>query len=568
MKAVTTLDYAVIAVYMILMLGIGVYAARFNKGASDYFKGGNRVPWLVAGLSSFMSGFSAWTFTGAAGLAYNRGLVAILIYVGNALCFLLGYWVFAVRWRRSRISTVMEYLTERFDERTRQAFSWCTVLFQLFTGASMLYGLGLFVASTCDLPLSWTIVGSGAVILAYCVVGGLWAVVITDFLQAVILMPFTLVMFVISLQRVGGVSGLLAGLPPEMKSLSLPGEMGWMYVVCWTVMVSFGYNTAAMAQRYFSVDDERSARKVAVLCFGLFLLGAFIWFVPPLAMRVLYPDLRAVWPQLANPHEASYAVASLTLLPTGLVGIMLAAMFSATMSSLSGLFNVHAAVISKDIYQTLVARRSSEREMLVVGWVATFGVGATMTGLATWMAASGQSIFSVMLTFNTIISLAYGPPALLGLVVKRTPAWSGLATFAVGLVLGCYGAFVGHWSLVRNVLTIIPATCGVFLLSAYADGGDPAHTTRRDGLFVRLATPVDIQGELAATSDRTEEVFRFLAWSTAGVGVASLCLVAAAGPGERGTVFLYGGMTLLVALALAKVGALRRPRVRLAEADR
>src|SRR5262245_38428190 len=470
---------------MALMLAIGVYSARFNRGASDYFKGGNRIPWLVAGLSSFMSGFSAWTFTGAAGLAYRQGVVAILLYVGNAATFLLGYFVFAVRWRRARISTVMEYLVERFDERTRQAFSWATVFFQLFTGASMLYGLGLFVASTSGLPLTWTIVGCGAVILAYCVVGGLWAVVITDFLQAVILMPFTLVMLVASLSRVGGLGGLLAGLPPEMKSLAHPAE-GWVYVLSWTVMVSFGYNTAAMAQRYFSVDDERSAKKVALLCFALFVLGAFIWFVPPLAMRVLYPDLKAVWPGLANPHEASYAVAALTLLPTGLVGIMLAAMFSATMSSLSGVFNMHAAVVSKDIYQTLLRKRSSEKELLVVGWIATFGVGATMTGLAMGMAAQGASIFSVMLTFNTVMSLAYGPPALLGLVSKRTPSWSGLLSFTVGLALGGYGAFVAHWGLVQNVVIIIPASLAVFVASGALAGSDPIHAARRDAFFRRL----------------------------------------------------------------------------------
>jgi SSS family transporter len=553
MKSVAGVDYAVIATYMALMLGIGFYAARFNKDASDYFRGGNRIPWLVAGLSSFMSGFSAWTFTGAAGLAYQKGIVAILLYLGNAVTFLLGYLVFAVRWRRARISTVMEYLVERFDERTRQAFSWTTVFFQLFTGASMLYGLGLFVASTCRWPLVWTIAGSGAVILAYCVVGGLWAVVITDFLQAVILMPFTLVMLFASLARVGGLDGLVSGLPPELKSLALPGDFGWLYVGCWTLMVSFGYNTAAMAQRYFSVDDERSARKVALLCFALFVVGAFIWFVPPLAMRVVYPDLKAVWPGLANPHEASYAVAALTLLPTGLVGIMLAAMFSATMSSLSGLFNLHAAVLSKDIYQTLFARKVGERELLVVGWIATFAVGASMTGLAMGMAARGQSIFEVMLTFNTIMSLAYGPPALLGLVVKRTPSWSGLLSFAVGLALGCYGAFVGHWGLVQSVLIIIPASTASFLITGLFD----RPTERREGLFRRLATPVDVERELSASADPTAEVFRFLARATAGVGVASLLLVFAAGPGEKQTVVVYGAMTLLVAAALTRIG---RPR--------
>jgi SSS family transporter len=557
MKTVATIDYVVIAAYMALMVGIGVYAARFNKNASDYFRGANRIPWLVAGLSSFMSGFSAWTFTGAAGLAYQHGLIAILLYLGNAFTFLLGYWVFAVRWRRARISTVMEYIVERFDERTRQTLSWSTVLFQLFTGASMLYGLGLFVASTCNLPLVWTIFGSGVVILAYCVIGGLWAVVITDFLQAVILMPFTVVMVAASLARVGGIGGLMRGLPPELTSVHLTADMGWLYVACWTFMVSFGYNTSAMAQRYFSVADERAAKKVALLCFALFVLGAFIWFIPSLAMRVLYADLHAVWPGLANPHEASYAVASLTLLPNGLVGIMLAAMFSATMSSLSGLFNVHAAVVSKDIYQRLVAPQASDRQLLVVGWVATFGVGASMTALAMGMAAKGQSIFAVMLTFNTIISLAYGPPALLGLVVRKTPSWSGLLSFAVGLALGCYGAFFGQWSLVRNVLIILPTSCVIFLASALVGRDDDAHVARRDGLFARLATPVDVERELKDSVDPTATVFRFLSRATAGLGVLSLALIRWAGPGERSTVVFYSVLTLLVAAALTRVGRVR-----------
>ena len=118
---------------------------------------------------------------------------------------------------------------------------------------------------------------------------GLWAVVVTDFLQASILMPFCLVLVITSLARVGGVGGLIHSLPPEMKTLHVSGEFGWIYIVSWTIMVSFGYNTSAMAQRYFSVDDEHSARKVALLCCGLFFAGAFLWFIPPMAMRVMYP---------------------------------------------------------------------------------------------------------------------------------------------------------------------------------------------------------------------------------------------------------------------------------------
>jgi SSS family solute:Na+ symporter len=549
-KGVAPVDYAVIAVYMALMLGIGFYAMRFNRGAADYFKGGNRVHWLAAGLSSFMSGFSAWTFTGAAGLAYQHGLVAVLLYVGNACTFLLGYFLFAVRWRRARISTVMEYLVDRYDERTRQAFSWTTIFFQLFTGAAMLYGLALFVAPTCGLPVSWTIVGSGVVILVYCVVGGLWAVVITDFLQAAILLPFTIVLFFGSLAKVGGLGGLLSSLPADMTSLALPPGFGWTYVVCWTVMTSFGYNTAAMAQRYFSVEDEPASRKVALLCFSLFLVGAFIWFVPPFAMRVLHPDLSAIWPGLANPHESSYALAALTLLPTGLVGIMLAAMFSATMSSLSGVLNIHSAILSRDIFPTLFPRRAGEAEKLTLGWVTTFADGAVIMAIALAMAGGRQSVFEAMVTFNTVMSLAYGPPALLGLVARRTPSYSGLAAFAVGLAIGSFVTFVLGWGLVANVLVVVPASVAVFFATGLFPETDPAHAARNASLSRRLDTKVDVARELVDVPDPTRAVFRFLSRATGLVGLLCLPLAIGADPDERATVFGYAALTLAFAVAL------------------
>jgi SSS family transporter len=545
-----TTDYVVIGLYGLLMVAVGIYVMRFNRGASEYFRGASRIPWLVAGLSCFMSGFSAWTFTGAAGVAYRAGVAAAGLYIGNALSFLLGYFVFATRWRRSRITTVMEYLSARFNLATHQTFSWSTILFQLFTSASMLYGLSVFVSSACELPVTWTILIAGSLIIFYCVVGGLWAVVVTDFLQASILMPFCLVLVMTSLARVGGVSGLIHSLPPEMKTLRFSGEFGWLYLASWTIMVSFGYNTSAMAQRYFSVDDERSARKVGLLCCGLFALGAFLWFIPPMVMRVVYPDLHTVWPSLANASEASYAVASLTLLPHGLIGVMLAAMFSATMATLSGMFNVKAAILSKDVYQALFRNDAGERELLRVGWITTFLLGGATTALAVVMALSGQSVFGVMLKFNTLISLAYGPPALLGLVVRRTPPWSGLASFATGLILGMLGVFVYQWSLIQQVAIIIPASFGIFFLSALFDHGD---TPERAQLFKNLNTPVDVRNELKDSPDLTAPVFRFLSRTILGIGVLSLSLLFTAPPGQALTVLWFALLTLAVGLSLGFV---------------
>ena len=554
MASANSVDYVVIALYALLMVRVGFYVLRFNRGAAEYFRGGSRIPWLVAGLSCFMSGFSAWTFTGAAGVAYRSGVAVVGMYIGNALSFLLGYFVFAKRWRRTRITTVMEYLSGRFNPLTHQVFSWTTIVFQLFTSASTLFGLSLFVSSACGFPVIWTILGAGGLIVFYCVLGGLWAVVVTDFLQASILMPFCLVLVVMSLARVGGVTGLVHSLPPEMKTLHVSGEFGWLYIASWTIMVSFGYNTSAMAQRYFSVDDERSARKIALLCCGLFFVGAFVWFIPPMAMRVVYPELPRLG--LPNASEAAYAVASLTLLPHGLIGVMLAAMFSATMANLSAQFNVKSAILTKDVYQSLFRRNAGEHELLTVGWITTFLIGGTTTLIAAIMATSGQSVFQIMLTFNTLMSLAYGPPALLGLVVRRTPPWSGLASFITGLILGILGAFVYHWSLIEQVAIIIPSSFGVFFLTALFDRSE---TPARALLFRNLNTPVNVATELKDSPDFTASVFRFLSRTISSIGLLSLVLLFTVPANQRGTVLWFAALTVAVGGSLRLVRGAGRP---------
>jgi Na+/proline symporter len=262
-----------------------------------------------------------------------------------------------------------------------------------------------------------------------------------------------------------------------------------------------------------------------------------------MAMRIVYPDLHKLWPALANPSEGAYAVASLTLLPHGLIGVMLAAMFSATMANLSAQFNLKAAILTKDLYQALFRKDAGDRELLLVGWLMTFLVGASTTVIAAVIASSGFSVFQVMLTFNTLISLAYGPPALLGLAIRRTPPWSGLASFFVGLILGILGAFVYHWSLIQQVVYIIPASFGVFFLSMLLDRGD---TPARARLFKNLNTPVNVEVELKDVPDFTAPVFRFLSRTILIIGSLSVLLVFGAPQEQRMTVLLFAVLTLMV----------------------
>ncbi len=568
MKPVQMLDYVVILAYMLITLGVGVYFKKFNKGAADFFKGGNQIPWLVSGLSAFMTGFSAWTFTAASGIAYDHGVIIILLYLGNALTFLFGYWLFAARWRRARISSPMEYLSERFDQPTRQTFSWSTVFFDLFMVSVWLFALGKYVAVATQIPVSWVILGAGGIILAYCLVGGLWAVVVTDFLQGVILLPFTIILAFAAVYKIGGIAEFISALPAEMLTVGHSEYSNWIFLVSWTMMVIFGYNTRAHAQRYYSVDTEKSARKISLLNFVLFVLGAFIWFIPPMATRILYPEISQMWPNASNPQEGAYAVISLTLLPHGLIGVMLAAIFSASMSNISSYYNLFSAIITTDIVPRFYSKTLDDRQRLLIGRVTTMVVGLLVPALALLMAGSGHSAFNLMNSFNSIISIAYGPPALIGFLSRKTPHWSGLLYFVIALILGSIGWFYWGWNIPENVLYVTPLSIVIMFGSRYLSGflkEKDIYVQRRALFFKKLDTPIDVAGEVGDASHIERLVFSFLARVTALIAVLSLLFILFNEDGDDMlTIILYSTITLGLAvtfLALSRRESLLKPDV-------
>ncbi len=567
MKSVQLLDYIVILVYLAISLSVGFYFMKFNRSASDYFKGGNKIPWLVSGLSAFMTGFSAWTFTAASGIAYDHGVIIILLYIGNACTFLLGYWLFAVRWRRARISSPMEYLSERFDQPTRQTFSFSTVFFDLFMVAVWLFALGEFVSAAIQVPVFMVIIVSGIIILIYCLLGGLWAVVITDFIQGIILLPFTIILAVAAITKIGGLSQFITLMPSSMMEIGNTEYSSWMFLFSWTVMVIFGYNTRSHAQRYYSVDTEGSAKKISLLNFVLFFLGAFIWFIPPMAARILYPNIAELWPNANNPQEGAYAVISLTLLPHGLIGVMLAALFSACMSSVSSYYNMFSAIITNDIVPRFKRKNLDDKKLLYIGRVSTLAIGLFVPLIALGMYSSGKSAFSILLTFSSIIAIAYGPPALIGLISKKTTHWSGLAYFITALIIGCIGWFVLGWGLNENVLYVIPLCPlimygGTWLSERFVKEPEK-YLQQRDKFFEKLDTPIDTNSEVKFSGNIEKTVFGFLAKVSLFMTFMSLVFLLFNPVGEWSIIIMYAVLTFSLSTTFYVLSKRRRYNGRL-----
>ncbi|MBN2290074.1 MAG: sodium/solute symporter [Candidatus Glassbacteria bacterium] len=449
LELLTRLDYYVVAVYMVIMLTVGVVMVRFNKDADDYFKGGNKLPFWLAGLSLFMSSFSSWTFTGGVGKTYESGISIFSMYWGAVLGLGFGYFVFAKRWRRTRSLTILEYLSERYDSRVHQFISWANTPVTIFQCAIWLYALSIFLSAATLIPVTYVIVGCGLVILVYTMIGGLWGVCITDSLQFFILLPIAVMVMVLSLMEVGGVGELIRQAPPNYWTpFNEAAGITKLFVVFQFVNGFFMFNSGGGAQRYFSAMNEREAAKIAgtgaILCF----IGPFIWLTPGMACRVLYPELGETVAQafgLAKPSEASYVFISLKLLPHGMQGVLIAGILAATMSSVSTFYNMYSAVITKDIIGTVFIRNADSKRLHHIGILVTLLMGlATILIAYFYSKLPGLGVFDLLIKVGSVLGIPVAVPIILGLVYRRTPSWVPYAVIVVGMAVGAVFAF-GNW---------------------------------------------------------------------------------------------------------------------------
>lgn len=481
LRTLQPLDYAAVAIYMLLMAGIGLFLGKFVKNIGDYFKGGNAIPWVSGAISNFMTKFSTFLFVAYAGIAYQHGLVAVTLIWSTVLPALVGVAVFAKRWRRAGVMTPMEYLETRFNGTVRQVFAWGGVGFKLLDNMVRLYALGLFVNAATGLALDTSILLCGGIVAVYTVVGGLWAVVVTDVVQFIILMVATLILVPLTVQAAGGLSALRATLPNHFTPTNGP-KGAPLYLIVYYLMILVKYSgNWTFIQRFYSVRDERASQKQGLLTAVFFFLFPVIFLFPSVAARAILPDL-------SNP-EMAYVSVCLKLLPEGIMGLMVAAMFAATMSVLSGEYNVTAGVLTRDIYQRLFNPTATDRQTLWVGRLMTLVLGGCITFGALFIGGFGGA-FEANKLFTGLFAIPMTLPLVLGIVLKRPQPWGALATLVVGVLTGLILNTRPQlsWELATLIEIIV---CGaVFLLSGSVEPRSAPYRQRVDRFFRRLATPL------------------------------------------------------------------------------
>jgi solute:Na+ symporter, SSS family len=469
MKSPQFVDYAVIALYFVLMLGIGFYFLNRLKSTNDYFAGGNKIPWWTSGVSLYMTNFSAWIFSGAAGFVYSTGYFALLYLGLGALSYYIGSQLTAARWRRSRVVSPVEYTNTRYNVTTQQLLSWVIALVFILSGGVQLAAIGRILSAPLGIDVSLIIGGVGLIILIYTFSGGLWAVNITDFVQFVILLSVTIVVVPLSLTLIGGLPELIRNIPPiTFDHVYNNVHYDFHYLVGIFLVTTLGV-AAGGAQRFYSVRDEKSAKRVGRLAGILFLTFPFIFGIPPLVARVLWPDLSTVefFSEQFQPKDLVFIAVCMKVLPVGLIGVFFAALLAATMSALSSVYNLVSAIIARDMYRDAFNPKATDQQIFRVGRFATILMGLIVMGLALVFVHSELGIFNIMMAFFTLFNLPTAIPVAFGLLFKWIPRWGAFSSITWGLYIGILTRFLLGWGFGPQIYLVGVVSFSIFVASGY-----------------------------------------------------------------------------------------------------
>src|SRR3954471_17394281 len=187
-NTINGVDYGLIGLYFVIVIFVGFYAAKKNRGTDDYFKAGGQVPWVLAGLSNWVTGFSAFMFVAAAGFTYRVGVGAIIVFSMATWAYLAGYFYFAKMWGQAGLASPLQFLTRRYSPSTTYFYSVTSVLPQIVGVGQGLYILCIFISAALGFGdrtfhllglefngLQLSILVVGIVVVFYTVIGGLWA---------------------------------------------------------------------------------------------------------------------------------------------------------------------------------------------------------------------------------------------------------------------------------------------------------------------------------------------------------------------------------------------------------
>lgn len=487
------IDVVIIIAYMLGMLVVGGYFARYVHSSDDFFLAGKALPFWAVGISIVASDIGAVDLVFGSGGTYKYGIAqANFDWIGSMPAVLFAAFIFVPYYWRTGVYTIPEFLGRRYNSavQTIQAVIW--LVFMAANVAMMLWTSAVILNTVLGWNMTLAIIGTAVLVGFYTVTGGLAAVVMTDVMQVVVMFVGTGALVVLGLWEAGGWTAITEKIQQQggtqdffrlLLPHGAPTPYPWTGIVFGLGLVmstAYFVGNQAVLQRALGARSEWDA-KAGMLVAGLLkLLIPILMFVPGIAARALYPALEK--------SDRAVPILVANLMPPGLTGLMFAAFFAAIMSSVDSYLNSCVTVFISDLYskayRLIFNRRMTDRHGLVLGrW---FTVALLVGGC---LGAPIVGRFDTLYVgLQTLLSLFQGPTLallLLGILWHRATGWGGL----VGLVSGVSAA----WLLTMLGEQIFPAE-NPFLFVSFWSFVLTAVVTIAVSLATRPESPAKLRG--------------------------------------------------------------------------
>src|ERR1700738_2368456 len=440
-RTLAPVDLVIIAIYFVMIFGIGYYFSRKERTSEDYFLAGRNIGWFAIGASLFVSNISTEHFIGLAGSGATSGMaVGHFEWLACLILLLLG-WVFVPFYLRSNVFTMPEFLERRFNRHCATYLASISVIAYIFTKISVhLYAAAIVL----ERVVGWSPMKAAIILVVatgiYTIAGGLAAVIYTDLVQTLILLAGAIALTAIGMDKVGGFAGLRAHVPPDFFHMIKPAsasDFPWTGIFFGAPILGIWYwcTDQVIVQRVLSAKDEGHAKAGTIFAGFLKILPVFLLVLPGLIAYALYPQaFTTVNGQVTN-GDIAFPTLVINLLPTGLVGLMIAALLAALMGAMSSVFNSASTIVTLDFYKKIKSD-ATERQLVGFGRVMTGAMVVLGLSWVPFIHLLSAQLYIYLQSVQAYISPPIPACFVFGILWPRLNGQGAISSLLVGFVLG------------------------------------------------------------------------------------------------------------------------------------
>ena len=453
------IDLIVMIVYLLAMAGMGFWFMRRNDSSDAYFRAGGRLPWWVVSLSIYATMFSSITFISVPAMSFSGDMRYLVISFGILILAPI-----VVRWylpyfRKLNLTSAYEYLEQRFNLPCRLFASAAFTLFMVARTGIVAYLPSLAVSAVTGININTSIIAVTAITVLYCTVGGIEAVIWSDFVQSLILIASTILIVVTLISGTdGGLSGFVQmGLEAD-KFRVFDFAFDWSKPCFWVVFISgIVANLASytsdqcVVQRYMTTPNEKGAAKSIIFNSFLSFANCVVFFLMGVALWTFYKSHPGALAEGVKP-DAVLPVFIANQLPAGVSGLVFAAIAAATMSTISSNLNSAASAFTVDFWERLVLRKrgsdsaAADRSRLRCAKIVTFAVGILGGGFALMLAnADVGNIYDQFQRFLGMLTGGLGCLFFMGIFMKCINGFGATCGLIANYVV-CFGLDLFPWA--------------------------------------------------------------------------------------------------------------------------